>query len=40
VSANSFSSIPACALTQQSFTSQFALFISMIFLLVSSIMYV
>jgi hypothetical protein len=40
VSANSFPSIPACALTQQSFTSQSALLISMVFLLVSSIMYV
>ena len=40
VSANSFPIIPACALTQQRFTSQFALLISMIFLLVSSIKYV
>jgi hypothetical protein len=40
VSANSFPSIPACVLTQQSFTSQFALFITIIFLLISSIMYV
>jgi len=40
VSASSFPIIPACALTKQSFTSQFALFSSMIFLLVSSIKYV
>jgi len=40
VSAKSFPINPACALTQQRYTSQFALLISMIFLLVSSIKYV